>query len=80
MTTSRLGKMERKSVDHADFVRLERLWKRWENLARNLETWAETERWEDTQKELRAVARTYRRAADQLKKQAAALRSDESFW
>lgn len=66
-------------MDYADFVRLERLWRRWESMARNLETWAETERWEDTKKELRAVARTYRRTADQLKKQAAALRSDESF-
>lgn len=72
---------KREFIELENFARdLERLWKRWENLARNLEIRAESERWEDTKKELRAVARTYRRAADQLKKQAAALRSDESFW
>ena len=38
-------------------------------MAQNLEMRADKERWEDTKKELRAVARTYRRAAAQLKEQ-----------
>ena len=53
-----------------DIYKLERLWRRWENMAQNLELRAKTERWEDTKKELHAVARTYRRAAEQLRKQA----------
>lgn len=52
-----------------DTYRLEQLWMRWEHMAQNLEIRAKEERWEDTKKELRAVARTYRRAAAQLKKQ-----------
>ena len=60
-------------MEKVDTYRLEQLWRRWENMARNLDMRAESERWEDTQKELRAVARTYRRAAAQLKERVAAL-------
>ena len=58
------------NVPKVDVYRLERLWRRWENMARGLEERAKAERWEDTKRELKAVARTYRRAAAELQKQA----------
>lgn len=58
-------------MSKVDVYKLERLWRRWENMARGLEARADAERWEDTKRELRAVARTYRRAAAELQKQAA---------
>lgn len=66
-----------KTMEKVDKYTLEQLWRRWENMARNLDMRAESERWDDTQKELRAVARTYRRTAAQLKVQVAILEAQE---